>query len=341
MTDDPAEDRDERDRGSAKRDRTARLTRVMRLLQGNPDGLTPAELARRLGMSVRTVYRDLRAIEGELGVPTWAQDGRWGIDQEKAFLPPLKLTLAEAMAVVLSARLLVRYADKYNPSLAAAFEKLEEGLPPSLREHVERTVATLSAAPRDEHFNEIVDKLTRAWAERRVVAIDYAPAAYDKGAVPRRAEVRPYLIEPSLQTHALYLIGFDETRGALRTFKIERIRDAALTPRTFPALDPEEADATAAALRRAWDIIADNDPMEVTLRFAAGVAGRVSETNWHPSQRLERQDDGSLLWRATVAGPIEIRLWILGWGDDVEVVSPAALRDDVRATLQRALARYA
>ena len=71
------------ERVSAKRDRTARLTRVMAVLQANPAGLTPADVARRVGMSVRTVYRDLRAIEGELGIPTWAEDGRWGIDQER------------------------------------------------------------------------------------------------------------------------------------------------------------------------------------------------------------------------------------------------------------------
>jgi predicted DNA-binding transcriptional regulator YafY len=50
--------------------------------------------------------------------------------------------------------------------------------------------------------------------------------------------------------------------------------------------------------------------------------------------------DGSLRWRATVSGTIEIRLWILSWGDDVEVLEPASLRDDVAATLQRALTRY-
>ena len=325
------------ERPSAKWDRTARLNRIMHLLQANKAGLRPDEIARRIGVSKRTIYRDIDAIDLELNVPTWTEGGRYGIDEERAFLPPLKLTTAEAMAVVLSARLLVRYADKYNPALASAFEKLDSVLPQSLKGHVERTLAALSTAPRDERFNEHLAILTRAWAERRVVTIDYEPASYDAGTRRRRATVRPYLIEPSLQTHALYLIGFDEERGALRTFKIERIRDASLTPMTFDAPDGE---ATASALKGAWDIIADQPATDIVLRFTPAVAARVSETRWHPTQRLEPAPDGSLLWRATVSGTIEIRLWILGWGHEVEVLEPADLRADVRATLQRALARY-
>jgi predicted DNA-binding transcriptional regulator YafY len=288
-------------------------------------------------MSVRTVYRDLKAIDEEIGVPVWAEGGRWGIDQEKAFLPPLKLTQGEAMAVVLSARLMVRYADKYDPDLAAAFAKLEQGLPPALAEHVERTLDILSKAPRDERFSAHVRLLTKAWAERRVVTIDYEPAHRETGAAPRRATVRPYLLEPSLQTHALYLMGFDEGRGAIRTFKVERIRSAALTPRTFEPPDPA---TTTSSLRAAWDIIADQEPVSIVLRFAPRVASRVLEATWHPSQTVAVDPDGSLRWRATVSGTIEIRLWILAWGDDVEVLEPQSLREDVAATLRRALIRY-
>ena len=149
--------------------------------------------------------------------------------------------------------------------------------------------------------------------------------------------MRPYLIEPSLQTHALYLIGWDETRAALRTFKIERIGDVAVTPRTF---EPPEPGALEEDLRRAWDIIADQAPTAVVLRFDASVASRVSETTWHPTQHLTAQDDGALEFRATVAGAIEIRLWILSWGDAVEVLEPEDLRKDVAQTHRRAAERY-
>jgi predicted DNA-binding transcriptional regulator YafY len=328
---------DERDRYGAKRDRLARMTRLLAILQAHPDGIRTSDLAERVGMSVRTVYRDLRAIDEEIGVPVWAEGGLWGVDTDKAFLPPLKLTQSEAMAVVLSARLMVRYADKYDPDLAAAFEKLAVGLPPALGEFVERTLDIMSTAPRDSVFNEHVRLLTKAWAERRVVTIEYQPARYDGGASPRRATVRPYLIEPSLQTHALYLMGYDEERGAIRTFKIERIAEAALTPRTF---EPPDAAGTTEELRPAWDIIADQASTTVVLRFTPNVAARVMETRWHPTQTAETAADGSLRWQVTVAGTIEIRLWILSWGDEVEVLEPEALRADVAATHVRAATRY-
>src|SRR4051794_23127898 len=324
------------DRGSAKRDRLARMTRILALLNAHPDGMKPSEMARRVDSSVRTVYRDLRSIEGELGMPLWSEGGRWGVEAD-AFLPPLKLTRSEAMAVVLSARLMIRYADKYDPDLAAAFEKLAAILPPALREHVDRTLDDLSRRPTDETFNHHVRLLTQAWAERRVVSLGYAPAPYAPEAAPRTARVRPYLIEPSLQTHALYLIGWDETRNGMRTFKIERIRDVSLTPDGFPAANAD----VDGMFERAWDIIADQEPVEVVLRFGANVASRVREARWHPTEQVSEEPDGSLTWRATVAGPIEIRLWILSWGDNVEVVGPPELRADVAATHGRAAARYA
>jgi len=321
---------------SGKRDRLARLTRVVALLRAHPDGMTTQEIAARIGVSVRTVYRDLNAIEGEIDIPFWSENGRWGLAAE-GFLPPLKLTLDEAMAVVLSARLMVRYADKYDPDLSSAFEKLGENLPPALREHVSRTLDVLSKHPRDERFSRHVRLLTKAWAERRIVSLDYEPARYGPDSAPRNARVRPYLIEPSLQTHALYLVGFDETRGAIRTFKVERIRDVSLTPERF---EPPEASAEG-SFDRAWDIIADQEPVEVVIRFAPNVAARVQEARWHPSQKVSVEPDGSLLWRATVAGTIEVRLWALQWGDDAVVLAPPSLRDDVAATVARAAARYA
>jgi predicted DNA-binding transcriptional regulator YafY len=329
---------DDRGRYATKRDRLARLARLVSILQAHPEGMRTADIATRVGMSVRTVYRDLIALQDELRLPVWGDEGVWGIDDERAFLPPLKLTQGEAMAVVLAARLMVRYADKYDPDLGSAFEKLAASLPDPLREHVGRSLDVLQDAPLDADFIEHVRQLTRAWAERRVVEITYEGAAYEGRPGERsRRVVRPYLIEPSLQTHALYLLGFDADRAAMRTFKIERIHDVRVTPRSF---EPPEGATLERDLRRGWDIIADQPPVDIVLQFSPSVADRVLETTWHPLQRTEKNSDGTLVWRSTVSGVVEIRLWILSWGDDVEVLEPQDLRDQVREILERAIARY-
>ena len=319
---------DEREPYAAKRDRLARMTRLVSILQAHPDGVRTADVAERVGMSVRTVYRDLRAIDEEIGVPVWADGGRWGIDQEKAFLPPLKLTQSEAMAVVLSARLMVRYADKYDPDLASAFEKLEQGLPPALAEHVERTLDVLSKAPRDERFIANVRLLTKAWAERRVVHHRLrAGALRPRRGAPRGRPSGPYLLEPSLQTHALYLMGFDEERAGAPDVQDRADPDGRADPADLRATrsggddqSPCGRPGTSSPTRSPWRSCSGSRP-----------GGRAASSR-RPGTRPRRsptEPDGSLRWSATVSGTIEIRLWILSWGDDVEVLAPPSLRDDV------------
>ena len=328
----------ERDRRGTKRDRTARLLQVFHILhQSGEAGIRADEVGRLTGMSKRSAYRDIKALEGELGMPLWnPSNGRWAVESG-AFLPPLSLTVREAMAIVLAARLMTRYADKYDPDLAGAFIKLLNNLPATLQAHVIRTLDELAERRVDQGFNRHVGDLTKAWADRRVVQFKYAPAQYAGAGGVREAIVHPYLLEPSLATHALYLIGHDETRKAIRTFKVERIIDLAVLPRTFEAPDTERL---ARFLRTAWDMIADQPLVEVVLRFAPAVAARVQEATWHPTQRVSPLPDGALEWRAKVSGTVEIRLWVLSWGDDVEVLAPATLRRDVAATLARARARY-
>ncbi|MGZ6265991.1 MAG: helix-turn-helix transcriptional regulator, partial [Candidatus Limnocylindrales bacterium] len=203
----------------AKRDRLARFYRVIRYLAAHPEGAEVDAVAGFVGMSRRTVYRDLQALEGEIGIPLWSEGGRWGI-VEGAFLPPLRLTLDEAVAFFFAARLTAQFADRYDPDMGAAFQKLAEILPPVVAGHLERTIDVLASRPPDQRLTRHLRLLARAWAGRRVVELTYNVAAHSPGRPPRRARVHPYLIEASATTRALYLMGFDESRGAVRTFKL-------------------------------------------------------------------------------------------------------------------------
>jgi predicted DNA-binding transcriptional regulator YafY len=321
---------------TTKHDRLARFYRVLRFLAAHPEGASVDAVAGFVGMSRRTVYRDLRALEGEIGIPLWSEGGRWGI-VEGAFLPPLRLTLDEAVAFFFAARLTAQFADRYDPDTGAAFQKLAEILPPVVARHLERTIDVLASRPPDERLTRHLRLLARAWAERRVVELTYDAATYSPGRPPRRSRVHPYLIEASATTRALYLMGFDESRGAVRTFKLQRVLELSTAPETFEPPDPAVVQE---GLDRAWGVIADQEEVEVELRFDAEIAGLVTETTWHPTERVTREADGSVLWRARVPGTLEIRRWILGWGAQVEVLAPPELRDEVAATYRKAAARY-
>ena len=123
----------------------------------------------------------------------------------------------------------------------------------------------------------------------------------------------------------------------MRTFKIDRIES--VTP-TTDRFEPPSEEAIESSFAAAWDIISDQPFVDVRLRFSAAVAGRVQETRWHPTQVVELADDGSLAWRATVSGTVEIRSWILGWGADVEVLAPAELRAEIGAILAAGASHY-
>ncbi|MEO7117389.1 MAG: WYL domain-containing protein [Candidatus Limnocylindrales bacterium] len=324
------------ERGSVKWDRAARYLRIATILHAHSEGISAQAIADQLGASKRTVYRDLRAMDEEAGLPIWQDSGKWGMD-EKAFLPPLNLTLHEAMTLFLAARVLAKTTDEHDPELIAAFVKLAQIVPPVLAEHIQATVDAIAQVPRNDRFTRVFRTLTEAWANRRVVEIEYDPSAYDPSRTVRKARVRPYAIEPSALTHALYLIGWDEERGGRRTFKVERILSASMTTQTF---EPDAGGPTAHELLRAWDVMSDEPAERVVVRFDPSVARRAAETRWHPSQELAEEPDGALRWTGRISGLHEIKIWILGWGADVEVLEPAELRQEIAADLRRAADRY-
>lgn len=324
------------DRAGSKWDRAARYLKIVQVLRAHGEaGISAADLAKQVGVSKRTIYRDIEAMDLDAGLPIWNDAGKFGLDDD-AFLPPLALTLPEGMALFLAARLLSKATDELDTEIVSAFVKLAQVLPPVLAGQLHETVDAFADTPRDEGFTRVLRALTAALAGRRVIEIEYGSGVYDPSRGTRHVRLHPYAIEPSAATRALYVIGYDEERGARRTFKVERILAASLTPETFPAHEP----TVAAEMRTAWDVVGDDTPVAIAIRFAPAVAQRVAETRWHPSQVESAEPDGSLLWQARVSGVLEIRAWILGWGPDAEVLEPPDLRAWVAEQHAAAADRY-
>ncbi|MGH2418651.1 MAG: helix-turn-helix transcriptional regulator [Candidatus Limnocylindria bacterium] len=327
------------DRIGRKRDRLARLLSVVSILYSRGSGETGvavSEIAKLTGMTTRTVYRDINALDEELGVPVFqAGRGHYGIDR-KFFLPPLRLSVPEAIVLFLASRLIARWSDQYDAAVVSAFTKLADALPQPIARHVAATMLAVGEHESNEPFTRSFAAVARGWAEGRVVELTYDPGS----GTEKHTRVHPYFLEPDAALRSVYLIGFDEPADAMRTYKVERIRSATLTTDRYEIPDAFDPDAW---LANSWGIwSSDSTPTErVRLRFEASVAHRVREAVWHRSQVLTELDDGRVELTVTVAGTVEIRPWILSWGEGVEVLEPAGLRETVAKAVRDAAARYA
>src|SRR5712692_3626527 len=315
-----------------KHDRLIRLMRELALFQAQPRGLTTAQMADRTKISQRQAQRDIAALESEYKVPFVKQGARWTLI-EGYFLPPVNFTIPEAMALVVGARLMWRYADRANPFAQAAYEKLAAVLPEPMKEPVMEVADGLGDKPDDGVWTKVFAALTTAWAERRKVRIRYTK---EDGSTSERV-VWPLFIEPTPVAHSLYLIAHDEKRRAPRVFRMERISSVVVLEQRF---SPPLGSSLRKMLGHAWGIWTSDHPVEVVLRFTARVASRVVATTWHESQEVQELPDGGVELRLVIAEPTEIRPWILGWGRECEVIAPVALRETIRSELASALTVY-
>jgi len=89
----------------------------------------------------------------------------------------------------------------------------------------------------------------------------------------------------------------------------------------------------------AFGLIGGERPTRVRLLFDREAARYVERRQWHPSQVITKTDRGVEM-TMQVSGTTELKTWILGWGDRVEVLEPASLRAQVAEEHARAAGRY-
>jgi len=309
-------------------DRTARLLHVLYILNSNTHGVTPRKIAAQCGVTVRTTYRDLDALQRYLKIPIWAQGGLWGIEPG-SFLPPVNFSLPEAMAIYMSARLLLAQSSVYNPNIETTFRKLSAVLDAPLREEIRRTLEWMKRRKPDESAMHALDVLTRCWTQRRQARIRYWTLGQEY-AVERVIE--PYFIQPSALSRGTYVIAFCHYRKDVRVFRLERIQQALPLEESYEI--PESFDANV-YLQPYLGVTATGEPQTVKLRFHPDIARIAQETVWHDSQVTAPGMDGSTIVTMQLAVTTDLVSFVLGWGEMVEVLAPVSLRRRVMVAARK------
>jgi predicted DNA-binding transcriptional regulator YafY len=309
---------------------SVRLLRLLSILQARPDWTGP-ELARRLGVTPRTLRRDVARLR-ELGYPVQATPGVTGGYRLAAgtTLPPLLLDDDEAVAVVLGLRTATSHTvTGIAETSLRALTKLERILPARLRQ---RTVALRLATVPLPGFTPTVDPD----ALTAIAEACLSQVRLEFGYRDRAGSASFRTVEPHKLVHTgrrWYLVARDVDRDGWRTFRVDRMDALRSTGTRFVPHDPPDAaafvaEAVTAAPYRFRARVLMHAP-------AHAVADRVTPT----AGVVEAVDEHScvLTAGADVLGFLALHLALVGC--DFTVLEPAELVDEVgvlAGRLQRA-----
>ncbi len=206
--------------------RADRLFQIVQLLRRDRS-TTGTRLARELGVSLRTLYRDIADLQRS-GVPIEGEGGV-GYRLPRHFdLPPMMFTVDEAEALSMGLRMAAAWADpKLSAAAGAALRKLESGFSEGLKRAMQHSAMIAPDFHVPEALRAPLGDLRKAIRERRRLSMIY----FDLESRESRRVVRPLGLTFWGQTWTL--AAWCETRGAFRTFRVDRMKDWSLAE-VFP-----------------------------------------------------------------------------------------------------------
>jgi len=299
-------------------------------------GVTVPDLMRDLETSRRTVWRDLQVLQ-EVGFPvTSERDGResrYRLIEGARGLPPMPVTLPELLALHMARDLLkpLRGTPLGEP-IQRVLDKVAAQLSPSAKaflDNLARLVSARTTQAKDlRRSQDALEILQAAAQDHSLVEADYH--SFSRNVLTHR-RLNP--LHLWYQQGGVYLAAYCHERKEVRTFAVERFRTLHRTPEHFDppvGFDLDQYLAGGFGLFRGKSV-------RVRLRFSREAARYVAERDWHPTQVLEPLLSEEL--EITLTAPLcpELTRWVLGYGKDVEVVEPKALREAIRVEWLAAL----
>lgn len=318
---------------------TNRVERLLRLIQSLQAGraVTVDELAQTVGVSRRTVFRDLDVLtRAGLSFDFDRATKRYHASRS-ALLPPVTLTHAEALSVLLATRAVLSGPLPWDQNAAeSAAIKIESMMPTLIRDHcgslMDKTVYRPAPASDPTSVDGAVMIIQSALVRHVRVYLRYD--SHNKGDLVDTT-LCPYRL--AFIHRAWYVIGYSTKHASVRTFKLERIVQLRLTDESYREDARFSLDDY---FGNAWMMIPDGTRTHVKIRFSRKVATNVEEVIWHKTQRTTWENDGSLLFEVDVDGTGEIGWWILGYGAEANVLEPPELRARIAKHIARMYTDY-
>ena len=208
--------------------RAERLLNLLEALRRHRNPTTGAELASELGISLRTLYRDIATLQSQ-GARIDGAPGIGYVLRPGFTLPPLMFDSDETEALVLGIRWVAERADSsLRRSAHSALAKIAAVLPSALREELDSSTLLIGPGPafagNDEHLRD----MRRAIRGERVTRIVYRSAEGDDS----ERDVWPFAI--GFFDRVRMLVAWCELRDGFRHFRVDRLKDLIVTDQRYP-----------------------------------------------------------------------------------------------------------
>ncbi|PND57605.1 transcriptional regulator [Mycobacterium sp. ENV421] len=302
---------------------TSRVLQLLGLLQSRR--VWPgAELAERLGVTARSVRRDVERLR-DLGYPVHASTGHGGGYQlgAGAALPPLLLDSDEAVAMAVCLRLAAGGSVAgVGEAALRALTKLDQVMPGRLRSQVAAVHdATVTLTPEAESpvDPEVLMTLARACRDSEHVGVNYV----DRAGASTSRRLEPYQLVTT--GRRWYLLAYDRDRDDWRSLRLDRMAQVHAKGSTFIARDAPDA---AAYVRRAITA----SPYRHVARVRYRAAKSVMEQHFSPTTvTIEDDGPGTCIVVTGADNPMALVLYLAMPGIAFEILEPAEVVDAARA----------
>lgn len=310
-----------------------RISRIMQILTALQTGKSYAvsDLSKIFGASRRTVFRDLKELQG-IGV-SYHYDAKTGsyIIEPGFFMPPTGLNPREALSLLLLVYKLSKQIQlPFKRSALLAGLKIESNLPVKIRQYCNAALRNISvkADPQEKlgSLDRIFAQLLGAILKKRIVNIHYYLLHEQRNII---VNLNPYHLVCNDRTW--YVLGKSSLHKGIRPFRLNRIKELYILDKCYIR---DKKFNISEYIGRAWSMIPEGRFYNVKLRFLPKVAHSVAEVQWHSTQRVTSEDDGSVVIEFRIDGLNEITWWILSYGDQVQVLAPKVLRQRISKIAQ-------
>jgi predicted DNA-binding transcriptional regulator YafY len=279
-----------------------------------------SEIAERFEISLRTVYRDIRALE-ESGVPIGAEAGVGYFLMDNYKLPPVMFTKEEASALLFGEKLVEKMSDDgMKAEFCSALFKIKAILNPEEKDRLEKLysqISVLNYTPSNVNFNRLfLSEIQQALVSKQVLEIDYQ-AGYGAPATKR-------LVEPiglCNYSRRWHLFAWCRLRSEYRDFRLDRIQDLRISTENFKGKQHISMDE----FTRKLNVISDK--ANISLIMKTDRIKLINESKyWYGFTEEEKVDDQTSRLRFANNELRGFAMWIISSGSYAKVEEPEELK---------------